>query len=224
MMTLLESALRYIRLGWPVFPLQVRGKLPMIPKEQGGHGSLDATLNEALVREWWTRWPAVNVGLATGHGWFAVDVDTRKGGDETWDMLRAQHAALPSTPEQITGGGGRHILYQEPPDFKVKNSEARIGPGLDVRGQGGYIVGCPSIHRGSSLEPGEIDLVRRTLALRKVGRTGVLWADDGRYYISESEVGLYGSRRRVSLEALVVQAEWCRLSGKGTRKRLRIVK
>ena len=57
------------------------------------------------------------------------------------------------------------------------------------------------------MEPGEIDLVRRALALRKVGRIGVLWADDGRYYVSESEVGLYGSRRRVSLEALVVQAE-----------------
>jgi hypothetical protein len=47
-----------------------------------------------------------------------------------------------------------------------------------------------------------IDLIRRALALRKAGRIGVLWCEDGRVWISENEVDPYGSRLRVSLEAL----------------------
>jgi len=143
---MLEWALRYVRRGWRVFPLEVRSKMPMLSKEQGGRGCLDATLDEAQVRERWTKWPDANIGLATGHGWFALDVDIKRGGDETWDMLCAQHGATTETIEQITGTGGLHILYQEPAGFKIKNSDGKIAPGLNVRGEGGYIVACPSVH------------------------------------------------------------------------------
>lgn len=144
-LAMIEWALRYIRLGWPVFPLGVQGKMPMIPKEKGGRGSLDATLNEAQARGWWEKWPQANIGIATGHRFFVVDVDTKKGGDEAWDMLRTQYVALPETIEQITGTGGKHILYALP-DFTVRNSQDKVGPGIDVRGAGGYIVAEPSIH------------------------------------------------------------------------------
>jgi P4 family phage/plasmid primase-like protien len=136
---MLEWALRYLRLGWPVIPL--RGKIPLTE-----NGSRDATLNESQVRAWWTQWPDANVGLATGHGWFAIDVDVKGGGQETWDMLRSQYVRLPDTPEQITGTGGRHILFRAPADFTVRNSQGKLGPGIDVRGEGGYIVACPSVH------------------------------------------------------------------------------
>lgn len=135
---MLEWALRYIRLGWPVIPL--KGKIPRTT-----NGSKDATLNESQARAWWAQWPDANVGLASGHRWFAVDIDLKAGGEETWDMLRAQHGPLPDTAQQTTGTGGTHILYALP-DFPVKNSQAKIGPGIDVRGQGGYIVAAPSIH------------------------------------------------------------------------------
>jgi len=133
-----EWALRYGKLGWPVIPL--RGKLPITQ-----HGSKDATADESQVRAWWARWPDANVGLATGHRFFVVDVDVKTGGEETWDMLRAQHGSLPATIEQLTGTGGKHILYTLP-DFPVKNSASKIGPGIDVRGEGGYIVAAPSLH------------------------------------------------------------------------------
>jgi hypothetical protein len=137
---MMEWALRYIRLGWPVIPL--RGKIPLTV-----NGSKDFSLNENQLRAWWARWPDANVGLATGHGWFAIDVDTKKGGDETWETLRMQHAGAPDdTIEQTTGTGGRHILYLTPADYTVKNSQRNLGPGVDVRGQGGYIVATPSIH------------------------------------------------------------------------------
>ena len=141
----LAAALRYIRLGWLVFPLAPREKVPLIPESRGGHGCKDATLNEAQALEWWTKQPSANVGLATGHRYFAIDIDPRRGGDETWDALRSHHAQLPQTIEAMTGGGGRHILYQMP-DFPVRNSKDKIGSGIEIKGVGGYIVAPPSIH------------------------------------------------------------------------------
>src|SRR5579871_4664295 len=137
---LLAWALRYIGppLRWPVIP--VKGKIPLTH-----NGSKDASLNESQVRAWWQQWPEANIGLATGHRWFAVDIDLKSGGEETWDQLKYQHGGLPNTLEQITGSGGKHILYQMP-DFPVLNSAGKIGPGIDVRGKGGYIVASPSIH------------------------------------------------------------------------------
>lgn len=136
---LLSWALRYIKLGWPVIPL--KGKIPLTTG-----GSKDATLGETQVREWWARWPQANVGVATGHAFFAIDIDLKEGGEETWDMLKSQYAQLPETIEQVTGTGGKHILYALPQDFTVKNSASKLGPGVDVRGQGGYIVVAPSLH------------------------------------------------------------------------------
>lgn len=135
---MLEWALRYIKLGWPVIPL--KGKLPLTE-----NGSKDASLNETQIRAWWKRWPDANIGLATGHAFFAVDVDIRGGGEESWDMLLSQYVAFPRTPEQLTGTGGKHILFALP-DFPVKNSQGKLAPGIDVRGVGGYIVACPSVH------------------------------------------------------------------------------
>lgn len=136
---MIEFALRYARLGWPVLPLN--GKLPRVE-----HGSKDATLDKAQIFAWWKKWPTANIGLATGHKFFAVDVDSKAGGEETWDTLRAQYVALPNTIEQITGTGGKHILFALPADFTVQNSQGKLGPGIDIRGAGGYIVAAPSIH------------------------------------------------------------------------------
>jgi len=136
---MLEFALRYIRLGWPVLPL--RGKVPRVE-----HGSKDATLDEAQARKWWEKWPKANIGLATGHKFFAVDIDAKTGGLQTWDTLLAQHGRIPDTIEQITGTGGRHLLFALPSDFLVHNSQGKLGPGLDIRGGGGYIVAAPSVH------------------------------------------------------------------------------
>jgi putative DNA primase/helicase len=144
--TKLDWALRYIRLGWAVIPL--RGKVPLCDEAKtfgAVNGSTSATLSEALVRQWWGRWPDANIGIATGGSFFVIDVDTKSGGDETWGALRARHGVPPDTIEQITGTGGRHILFGLP-NFPVKNSQGKLGPGVDVRGTGGYIVACPSIH------------------------------------------------------------------------------
>lgn len=136
--TRLDWVLRYIRLGWPVIPLQ--GKLPLTQ-----HGSKDATLSEAQARAWWAEWPNANIGVATGHRFFVLDVDIKNGGEESFEYLIQQHGAFADTAEQITGTGGKHLLFLMP-DFPVKNSANVLAPGLDIRGVGGYIVVSPSVH------------------------------------------------------------------------------
>jgi P4 family phage/plasmid primase-like protien len=142
---LLEWALRYIRLGWPVIPL--RGKIPRVT-----NGSKDASLNEKQVRTWWEMWPDANIGVATSHRFFVLDVDIKGGGEESYDYLRHQHGGFPpDTIQQVTGTGGRHLLFALP-DFPVRNSTSSIAPGIDIRGAGGYIVVAPSIHPETNRE------------------------------------------------------------------------
>ena len=159
---LLESALHYARQGWPVLPLhsiragrcscgrdcgRAAGKHPRTP-----HGSSDASVDEAVIRAWWARWPAANLGVATGSvsGLLVLDVDPAHGGDESLEALVARHGSPARAPMSLTGGGGRHLLFAHP-GFLVPSRCGAPGPGLDVRGDGGYIVAPPSRHRSGRL-------------------------------------------------------------------------
>ena len=134
--TLALSALAYARRGWPVHPLKPGTKLPATE-----HGSKDATTDESTVIEWWRRWPDANIGIATGHRFWVLDVDTKHADAAAW----LESVELPETVTQITGTRGRHYLYALP-GFDVHNSQSKVGPHIDVRGVGGYIVAAPSIH------------------------------------------------------------------------------
>jgi hypothetical protein len=74
---LLEAALGYAQRGWPVLPCKPRGKVPLTE-----HGCKDATLSIDTIVDWWARWPAANVGIATGEvsGLLVLDV-VPDGGD-----------------------------------------------------------------------------------------------------------------------------------------------
>lgn len=134
--TLALSALAYARRGWPVHPLKPLSKLPA-----SKHGCLDATTDEAQIRKWWTENPNYNIGLATGHRFWVLDVDTKHADAAEW----LESVSLPETITAITGTNGRHFLFRSP-DFPVTNSTSKIGPHIDIRGTGGYIVAAPSIH------------------------------------------------------------------------------
>jgi hypothetical protein len=75
-----------------------------------------------------------------------MDIDPRHGGDDTLRDLEGKHGPLPCTPETITGGHGRHIHFQYPPSAVIRNSVGKLGPGIDVRGNGGYVLWPPSMH------------------------------------------------------------------------------
>ena len=94
--------------------------------------------------------PHANVGVATGEisGIWIMDVDVRpeKDGEETLRELVNGHDDLPDTLEQITGSGGRHLVFRLN-GVKIRNSAGnRLGTGLDTRGDGGYFAAPPSRH------------------------------------------------------------------------------
>lgn len=136
------AALYYaVEMGWAVFPLAPHGKVPLIGKAQGGNGLLDASTDPDQIWQWWSETPTANVGIATGDrsGLVVVDVDGAAGEDALSD-----YGVMPGTPTASTGKG-RHLLFARPADG-LRNSAGKLGPQLDVRGDGGYIVAPPSVH------------------------------------------------------------------------------
>lgn len=146
-MELLNAALEYASKGLRVFPLLPRSKKPATK-----NGFKDASCNEGQIRSWWQQWPDANIGIATGSvsgGLFVVDldVDEDKGidGRLTLRKWEAEHGKqLPGdTWLAITGRGGYHYFYH---DSAIVRSRTGLYEGIDIRGDGGYIVAPPSIH------------------------------------------------------------------------------
>lgn len=134
-----RAAVAYAERGWYVFPLQPRGKTPLI---KGGGGFLAATCDVAQVVEWWTRYPNANIGLWPGQSGFVVlDLDGPEGAEAAGKIGALSEPTL----ECSTGrpDGGRH-LYFDRPVMQVSNCD--LAPKLDVRGDAGYVVIPPSIH------------------------------------------------------------------------------
>jgi hypothetical protein len=114
------------------------------------HGCKDATTDVVTIRAWWQENPAYNIGIATGtvSGIFAVDIDNGDAdGEAEWARLIDQHGALMATVEVITARG-RHLYFRHPgtPIRCSVGKVAGIAPGIDIRGDGGYVLAPPSVH------------------------------------------------------------------------------
>jgi hypothetical protein len=146
--TPLAAAFRYAgHLGWPVFPVgllrQPNGKIEKRPLTP--HGLKDASRDPAVIEGWWGRYSGAAVGMPTGSasGVVILDVDCKDPaayGPDTLDDLGM--SVLPNVPISHTISGGWHNLFATNPEIDIRNSEGRsgLGPGLDVRGSGGFIV------------------------------------------------------------------------------------
>lgn len=134
------AALRYARRDWPVFPCVPGDKRPLTSR-----GHLDATTDPSRITSWWNRWPNANIGVPTGErsGLLVLDVDGDEG-RQTLETLEQEHGRLPATLRVSTPNGGEHIYFQYPPGTEVRNSAGKLGPGIDVRGEGGYVLAPPS--------------------------------------------------------------------------------
>ena len=159
----LDAALAYATEGWWVLPVASPGPLVCTcggPCDNPGkhpltrRGVHDASADPAQIRRWWRRWPGANVGIATGarSGLSVVDVDLHHGATASLDALAAAGHVLPPTLRALTGGGGFHLFYRQPAEVTVPNTVGRLPgieeplPGIDLRGDGGYVVAPPSRH------------------------------------------------------------------------------
>jgi hypothetical protein len=162
-----EAALAYVAIGWAVVPLHFiqpggscscgdphtgeRGSMP--PNSRGKHphtmfarnGVHGASKDPAQVGRWFTAEPRLNIGIACGapSGIVVLDVDPRAGGDITMQhYLERAGAREPDTVTADTGGGGVHYVFAHSPEAVLR----KPGAGVDVKGEGGYIVVEPSTH------------------------------------------------------------------------------
>ena len=157
-----EWALYYASHGLAVFPIKSRSKAPLTQ-----HGLKDASKKPAQIESWWTRWPSANIGIATGSvsGGLVVidlDIDKDKGidGRVTLREWEAQHGKLPDkTWLSITGRGGYFYKSTE-----VVKNRTGIYEGVDIRGDGGYIVAPPSVHPNGNIYEWEQDPITTPLA------------------------------------------------------------
>jgi hypothetical protein len=125
-------------MGLPVFPCDDQ-KRPMT-----AHGFRDATRDPETIRRAFAR--AAMIGIPTGEesGFFVLDLDV-KNGARGLEWLAAHESRLPQTRRHSTRSGGIHLLFAMPAGRAIRNSASRVGPGVDVRGTGGYIIAPPSI-------------------------------------------------------------------------------
>ena len=135
----LVTALRVVGFGIPIFPCKPT-KEPLTP-----HGFKDATTDVRQIRQWWHKWPRAMIGMPTGpaSGIDVLDIDVKPEegivGHEYvphWAKLSPFMVATPS--------GGMHLYFRS--EGKLWNSTDQIAPGVDTRGEGGYVILPPSIN------------------------------------------------------------------------------
>lgn len=138
----LEAAKHYLALGWSVLPLRRRAKRPLIRWEHLQHKRPSAE----EISEWFRRWPDANIGIVTGEisNLIVLDIDPKHGGDGMLGRLEQKFGMLPDTVEAVTGGEGRHLYFAHP--LGLTRNRIGLAQGIDLRGDGGYIVAPPSIH------------------------------------------------------------------------------
>ncbi len=134
-------ARKYAALGWPTFPLAVGKKVPMA----GSNGYKSASADARVVRMRAAEHPSANIGVATGKasGLIVIDIDPRNGGDRTLARLARRGKSLTDTVEAITCQNGRHLYYTCDADLQL--GKRTLGPGIDVKSDGGYVVAPPSV-------------------------------------------------------------------------------
>ena len=139
--SMMQAALRYAALGYPVFPCVSGGKAPAT-----AHGFLDATTDAGQIEAWWTARPLANIGMPTA-GLLVVDID---GEDNPWPG--DDREGLGDCPLSITPRGGRHYIFRQPAGKSWNSTAGRLAPKVDTRANGGYIVLPPSVVGGKQYQ------------------------------------------------------------------------
>ena len=132
-----NAALNYAQKHFKIFPLNVNSKSEQVLKSWKS----EATNDLQQVQNWWNQNPSYNIGLKTGNGLVVIDVDC-KNGKNGMEQLKPFLATFPKTKVAKTCNDGYHLYYKV--DREVRNSIALM-EGIDVRGDGGYVLAPPSV-------------------------------------------------------------------------------
>jgi hypothetical protein len=120
--------------GIPVFPCK-QNKQPLTE-----HGFHDASTDLDGLEYWWREHPAALAGVPTGRVSRLLVVDIDPDGHE-WYRDNAERLACARTHR--TPRGGYHLLYRMPA-VEIRNSASKLARGVDVRGEGGYVIWWPA--------------------------------------------------------------------------------
>lgn len=139
-----KSALEVSKL-YPVFPCDPETKRPLV--REGFHA---ASQDAETVRGWWGKYPEARIGVPTGlaSGLVAIDIDPR---GRKW-LQANRHRLGPHRTHQTRRGW--HLLYRYPAGQEIRNSTSELADGVDVRGEGGYVIWWPAHGGFSNGEPG----------------------------------------------------------------------
>jgi putative DNA primase/helicase len=142
----LNAALDFANSGTPVFPCRRDNKQPIGVLVPNGHN--DATGDPEQVTQWFGENPRAAIGMPTGQitGTLVVDLDMKGGVDgvESWRDL-TEGLPVPTTRTVVTPSGGLHHYYSAPPDYVGQCSAGKLGAGIDIRSDGGYVITPPSV-------------------------------------------------------------------------------
>lgn len=136
---LVQAALGYAAKGYPVFPVGSK-KRPLVKWKAG------ASTDPETIRRWWAQWPLAMIGMPTGErsGLVVLDIDRKNGVDGLANLRAAGIDPYSLSPVvSLTPSGGLHVFmrYNGP----VRNSAGLLAAGVDIRGDGGYVVLPPSL-------------------------------------------------------------------------------
>ena len=132
---MLTEALRYSKIGWSIIPVAPKSKEPLILWKE----FQTRRASETEIQSWFVTWPDANIGIVTGAVSQLVVIDL----DGITGFASAATLKLHSTAISITGRG-KHLWYKHP-GGTVQNS-VRKYPGIDIRGDGGFVLAPPSVH------------------------------------------------------------------------------
>lgn len=142
---MLQAALWYASKGFSVFPCSTLSKNPATK-----HGFRDATTDATQIRKWWGEGRDYNIGIPTGtvNSIVVLDIDPRNGGDEQIGGFNIPETLAVDTP------GGHHLYFKLPSNGAVKSGKLDGFSGLDIKGDGGYVVAPPSIVKNKDYPSG----------------------------------------------------------------------
>lgn len=133
-----RAARAFAEAGIPVFPCVPNGKAPATPD-----GFKNASADPAQIDAWWSENPHYNLALSPQDaGWAVVDLDGELGLNN-WRDLCAKNPT-PETYVVRTPRGGEHWYFEG----ELPPSASKIGPKIDTRGVGSYVLVPPSVVDG----------------------------------------------------------------------------